>query len=284
MRKQKNGSLGLWQFIAIACAALPLLGKAHASPAQPETLFSSQHRLTSVINDFVSIETGSTLGFGIEATKALSPQLGFRISFNNRRESKLRSKNGISQHFELEHQSTSFLFDWHPFGGSFRTTVGVLIGSHRLRVRVLPTQVFDLSDHDLGAIRLALELSDSGLSGMEHSVLTKIDLSDNSLGARELLTARAKVQFSSFRPYFGIGWGNAIHEDRRLHYTFDLGVAFHGSPEVDLDLGGIVPEVAQEYMAQDLQAFLASEEKRLEDKLENYEIFPVVSFGLSYRF
>ena len=86
------------------------------------------------------------------------------------------------------------------------------------------------------------------------------------------------------RPYLGIGWGNTTRGQRRLYYSFDLGVAFHGSPDVDLDVQGIIADVAREEASQELRTFLANEEEKLEDELEDFDIFPVVSFGLSYRF
>ena len=89
---------------------------------------------------------------------------------------------------------------------------------------------------------------------------------------------------SCSEPYLGIGWGNTTRADRRLHYTFDLGVAFHGSPDVELDVGGALAEVVREHAGLELSAFLVREEKRLEDDLKGADMFPVVSFGLSYRF
>ena len=42
--------------------------------------------------------------------------------------------------------------------------------------------------------------------------------------------------------------------------------------------------MAREEASQELRTFLANEEEKLEDELEDFDIFPVVSFGLSYRF
>ncbi|MFQ5761235.1 MAG: hypothetical protein ACE5HM_09715, partial [Acidiferrobacterales bacterium] len=105
-----------------------------------------------------------------------------------------------------------------------------------------------------------------------------------TINGSDLLTARGRLRFNDFAPYLGIGWGNTTRADRRLYYTFDLGVAFHGSPEVELNVRGPLAEVVREHGASELNAFLASEEKRLEDDLKDADVFPVVSFGLLYRF
>ncbi len=89
---------------------------------------------------------------------------------------------------------------------------------------------------------------------------------------------------SCSEPYLGIGWGNTTRADRRLHYTFGLGVAFHGSPDVELDVGGALAEVVREHAGLELSAFLVREERRLEDDLKGADVFPVGSFGLSHRF
>jgi hypothetical protein len=47
---------------------------------------------------------------------------------------------------------------------------------------------------------------------------------------------------------------------------------------------GPLAEVVREHAGSELSAFLAREEKRLEDELKDLDVFQVVSFGLLYRF
>jgi hypothetical protein len=75
-------------------------------------------------------------------------------------------------------------------------------------------------------------------------------------------------------PYVGFGWGNL--PAKGLGFTFEVGVFQQGAPSVSLaatDPFNLVSDA-------DLQA----EEKNLEDDLSEFEVFPVVSLGLSYGF
>ncbi len=63
----------------------------------------------------------------------------------------------------------------------------------------------------------------------------------------------------------GGGWG----------FFTDLGVAFHGSPEVDLQVRG--PLAGDP----DLQADLAREEQEIQDDVENVRVYPVLSLGFT---
>jgi hypothetical protein len=226
---------------------------------------------------------------GREFSTPLSSRFDLRVGFHEFRDFERHSNKGTNQHFDLKLRSTSFLFDWHPFGGSFRTSIGILINSHRLRADALPTQVFHVDDIALSEIIAdsRIDLPDTLLSDIEQiairRVLNAADANGN-ISARALLTARGRVRFNSLAPYLGIGWGNATRGERRLYYSFDLGVVFHGSPDVDLDVQGIIADVASEEASPELRTFLANEEKKLEDELEDLDLFPVVSFGLSYRF
>jgi hypothetical protein len=254
------------------------LPPAYAEETAVEISISPQHQAVPLINDFVFLERGSTLGFGPEVSKNLSPKINFRIGLESLRDIDKRTKRRVRNRFDLKLRSFSFLFDWHPFGGSFRTSVGMLLNRHTLRVDAVPTETLTLDGADL---------SDDALSAaiLRRLNLTTLNLSDSvTINGSDVLTARGRVRFNDFAPYLGIGWGNTTRADRRLYYTVDLGVAFHGSPEVELDVGGALAEVVREHGASELNAFLAREERRLEDDLKDLDVFPVVSFGLSYRF
>jgi hypothetical protein len=279
------------RFIAVGCATLVGVPQVHASAFSTTApmVFLSPQAETFFGNNPVFLDTGSTLGMGREFSTPLSSKFDLRIGFHEFRDFELHSDKRTNQRFDLKLRSTSFLFDWHPFGGSFRTSIGMLINSHRLRADALPTQVFHVGNIALSEIIAdgRIDVPDTLLSDIEQiairRVLNAADTNGN-ISARALLTARGRVRFNSLAPYLGIGWGNATRGERRLYYSFDLGVAFHGSPDVDLDVQGIIADVAREGASQELRTFLANEEKKLKDELASLDMFPVVSFGLSYRF
>ena len=81
------------------------------------------------------------------------------------------------------------------------------------------------------------------------------------------------VEFDSTAPYFGLGWGR-LTGGKRLGFLFDLGVLKQGSGDVILTSStGLVSS-----------ADLESEAAEIEDDIESYEFWPVLSFGMAIRF
>ena len=86
-------------------------------------------------------------------------------------------------------------------------------------------------------------------------------------------TLSGDVTFKSTAPYAGIGWGNAARRGR-FGGVFEIGAMFQGKPKVSLRAsGGLVS-----------QADLNSEAQLAEADLDDFKIYPVISFGLSFRF
>lgn len=84
----------------------------------------------------------------------------------------------------------------------------------------------------------------------------------------------ALVDFKSSAPYAGIGWGNATRGFLPVSWSIDLGLLGQGSPQVDLsNPDGLVPD-----------SELQQEEDDLEDELSDFDVYPVISAGLVFRF
>ena len=75
-------------------------------------------------------------------------------------------------------------------------------------------------------------------------------------------------------PYLGIGWGKPASS--RLGFFLDLGVAFHGKPLVTLAADGPLSTNAQ------FQADLEAERQSMEDDLDPFRVYPVLSVGISF--
>ncbi len=88
------------------------------------------------------------------------------------------------------------------------------------------------------------------------------------------LTAKSTIKFGS-GPYVGIGWGNVPAPG--IGVTFELGVLKSGAPKADLSLSGTDRGA---FTADDI----AREEKQMQDDLNQYDVYPVVSVGLSIGF
>ncbi len=82
-------------------------------------------------------------------------------------------------------------------------------------------------------------------------------------------TVDATVDLGS-GPYLGIGYGNVSNAG--IGFTFELGILKSGAPKVHLSAPG----------APDNE--VATEEQRMQDELNKYDVYPVVSAGISIGF
>lgn len=83
------------------------------------------------------------------------------------------------------------------------------------------------------------------------------------------------VTYDDVAPYIGIGWGNRVHGWSKLAFSVDAGLMLQGEASVDIDDNGTTG-VSQD----DLDA----EAKEVEDELEDFDIYPVLSASIIYRF
>jgi hypothetical protein len=144
-----------------------------------------------------------SLGLGLEGTFGLTEQFNARLGLNKFDYDRTESISDIEYDLDLELQSISLLADWHPFGNSFRFTVGVMSNGN--------------------------ELSGSSTS----SGLTVGDTFYPGIGLD------AKLDFDSTAPYLGVGWGNALAADRGWGFNVDLGILYQGSGNVTLTPTGV---------------------------------------------
>lgn len=100
-----------------------------------------------------------------------------------------------------------------------------------------------------------------------------VEIGNTTYTPAEIGTLNGSVDIDGLSPYLGIGWGNPFGGDRRWGFTLDFGVAFTDSPDVALSATGIVA-----------QADLEKERKDIEDDLDSFKFYPVISLGLFFRF
>ena len=77
------------------------------------------------------------------------------------------------------------------------------------------------------------------------------------------------MKVAGFRPYVGLGFGRAVPKNR-INLAFELGVQFHGTPEVysdNGDLGNLINEADNEYT----------------DIINKLTVYPVLKLRLSGR-
>lgn len=215
-------------------------------------------------SDYAAAVKASTLGLGLELYRDLTPSLNARIGFNAFSQSEDFDEGGIDYSGDMDLQNAALLLDWHPFKGWFRLTGGAMCNGNEITL-------------ESGSINEIVEFGDDELT-----VNGKID---------------GTVDFNTFAPYFGFGWGKPIGEKgSRWSMMLDFGVMFQGTPDSDLSVSGTVTSdtaitfdgvtyaagdaLPTGYIDQETQ----KEEDELKKELDDFEIYPVVSIGISYQF
>jgi hypothetical protein len=187
----------------------------------------------------------STLGGGVEAEKTFTDSTGGRVGVNYFTGDYSATIDNIDYDMELNLMTVSAILNWHPFKGGFRISGGAMYNDNHIDITAEPSISYKIGDTTYTA-------SDVG-------------------------TLEGKVKFNEIVPYIGIGWDTSFGKRNRFGLLVDLGVIYQGSPDVELTATGLASSQAFE---NDIQA----EEDKLQEDLDEYEYYPVIGVGLSYRF
>jgi hypothetical protein len=194
-----------------------------------------------------------TAGIGPEVSFEVGRHLDVRIPVGLYSREDTFDETGVRYDAELELRNALLLADLHPGSGGFRLSVGGGWDDNRLKVSAPVSELVRRYRPELAPLVPA------------------------SAG-----TIHGEATGSSFAPYAGLGWGSA-GRGGRWGVSFDLGVIYQGSPQVDLttdlNLGVPIPSAVRAVL--DLAA--ADEEQRLERELEDYRYYPVVALGIVFR-
>ncbi len=214
----------------------------------------------------VSAKVG-TLGLGVELDYAINEKFNVRLQANGYSYDDDFEEDDISYTGEIDLSSTGVLVDWRPFDGTFRVTAGLYNNANELTA--IATQVGNQS-YEIGDV-------------------------DYRSAANDPLILDAKAELGkSSAGYLGIGWGNTAPSG--WMFSFELGVLLSGSPEVSLSATGSAigsyNGVEQQFSVSDnsnplVQEFnenLRVEEKNLKEDISDFDVYPVISLGVGYRF
>lgn len=186
-----------------------------------------------------------TLGYGGELTTAISSDFNARVGVNTLDFDFDADVEDIDYDMGLDFNSFSLLVDWFVLRSPLRITGGVIFMDHEL---------------DLRASGSAGELEGIG---------------DGTYDWATVGTLFGQAEVDGAAPYIGIGWGNILDKSKTWGFYSDAGIAFTRSPDVDLSATGSPAGLA---------ADLARESRDIEDELEPFKFYPVLSAGLFFRF
>ena len=205
----------------------------------------------------------STLGVGIEAATPLAEKFNVRGGFNMFRYSRDITNNGIHYNGQLQFQSAEAHLDWFPFGG-FHVSPGILFynGNQLTATAAVPGgQTFS-----------------AGGTTYESDPVTPV-------------TGTGKLNFLKVSPSIMVGIGNLIPRNGR-HYSFlfEVGGAYQGSARVALNLAGNVCDPATglgcRAISSDptVQANIQAQQTKIQNDVNPYRFFPVISLGVGFNF
>ena len=191
-----------------------------------------------------------TTGFGVELRKLLTGHVGARVGGSFYSFSTSKSQSDISYDASLKLHTFQALIDLFPGRrGSFHVTGGIVTNPLTITATGVPAA------------------SDSfRINGTEYH-------------ASDVGTLTAEGKFRGASPYLGFGFGTPANEHRALKLLFDLG-AVVSKPTITLSASGsgCAPGTA---CGNDLQA---QQTQTQHDVRKYLKVFPVLSFGLGYRF
>lgn len=248
------------------------------------------------------LPTSGTLGAGLEYRYDITKNINMRFAYSSMDYALANVSHSVSYDLSLKMLSRSVIFDWRPFGGSFRTSAGMIFGGPSLTgtassvdTSTLVGQTITGSDiqYAVSGINPAhmITVGQWSISGAEAIKYSTTVNSNQSVGTanmtiseRDLGSVSGIARYPDNAPYIGIGWGNISTQKGRLLYSVDLGVMYLGRPKVELSLHGPVADIANGYYSAETQAYLAEEQQKIEALLSRYRYFPVFSVSLWYSF
>ncbi|MEO0973911.1 MAG: hypothetical protein AAFX85_12535, partial [Pseudomonadota bacterium] len=189
----------------------------------------------------------STLGLGVDLSRSIANRrLALRLGYHGFSTSFDQSEAGIDYDIDLDLRSFAVSADWHPWANGAFLSGGVLFNNNEAAA---------LGNGDGVDITVGDVTFDAGLVG----------------------NLTADVEFEEVAPMVALGWNGAFAK-RRLGVSISAGVVFQGEPVVTLAADGDL--ASDPTFQQELQR----EQDELQEDLDDYTLYPVASFGLSYRF
>ena len=172
--------------------------------------------------------------------------LGPGVELSSRINDSFGIRGSLSYDADLEMLNAGFLADWYPSKTGFRVTGGVFIGKNQV----------DLDANNISSITVG----------------------DDTYTTTEVNSLNGKVEVNDIAPYVGVGWDSRFSKNSRWNVGLDLGVKFHGSPEVSLS--GVGSLVNTPEFQEDLQ----NEITQFENDIDSLQYYPVVGLNVSYIF
>jgi hypothetical protein len=201
-------------------------------------------------NDYsVGFKIG-TMGLGLELNKPLKESLDLRFGLNYIEGQVNNFKMG-SIEYDVDVSATSIhaVLDWYPRQNKkFYVSGGFLRGNDHINPEPTPDFVFR-------GIKIG--------QALDH------------------FEVNLKVDYADVAPYIGVGYSNKAEKDKGWYYSAELGFAYLGMPKIGFN---IIDKTTGKTPTLIPQEELDKELVRIKNKVDNYKVWPVMSFSWIYRF
>lgn len=204
--------------------------------------------------DFAVAVRAGTPGVGLDLDLGLSPMFGVRVGYSAFNINHSLNTSDVDYRGKLKLSMGTALLDWYPFEGVFHLTAGAAINGTKLDVVGQPN---------------------AGTYTINGTTYTS-----SQIGS---LTGQLKFG-NSVAPYVGFGWGNPTRTNGHVHFLFDVGAIYGGTPTVSLSAqcGSAAPPGSPG--CDQAQADVATEQQKLRHKADILQWYPVVNLGIAVRF
>lgn len=197
-----------------------------------------------------------TPGIGLELGIGLTETLNLRLGYAAYDYSTEIEDTDVTYDGDLELRNPSALLDWHAFGGGFRFS--------------------------FGAVGASTKAVGTGVPNAGNVFV----IDNTPFAASEIGQLDAEVEASnSVAPYIGIGWGNSVDAAGRWTFLFDVGAIYYGSePDVAVNVT-CGPALANNAARCNLlRAEVENERQDLMEEVDTLNWYPVLNFGVAFRF
>jgi hypothetical protein len=205
-----RGWLKLGTNIARIAVLLCLPGTATAAAAD-----ENNASVGSYDNDMAWSVKAGTLGIVVDTTRYVSDRVNYRIWLSQ----SVNALNDVGRgpqppyatySYDYMWQTLGALLDWHPLGGPFRMSAGLLLNNNNTYIEA------DISDGYYFIGR-------------------------HTYPATGVSQPQGKLSYRHFAAYIGVGWGNAQARNRKWTFAGDVGLLYQGKPSVTLNATGNAP-------------------------------------------
>lgn len=235
----------------------------NSAPARSSSSAASSPKSASKEHFHVGVGVKvSTLGIGGEVALPVARRANARFGFNAFNYNHTFNKDGVTYKGALDLRSAQALFDIFPFGALHLSPGVLLYNGNKVNANA------------------------SVPGGQSFTLNGTSYVSD----AASPVSGTGKLTFYKAAPMFLLGLGNLVpRSDRRFSLSFEVGAAYQGPPRAALALTGNACDSTGlncRAISSDptIQSNIQAEQAKINKSASPFRFYPVVAFGVGYKF